>query len=186
MRTLRVLGLAALVCTLASAAHAQKVTVDFDEKADFGAIKTFAVKVVTAWGNPLGEERVQEEFEQAIAAKGWRLVPEGEADALVLLHGATETKHSLNTFYSGGGYGGYGWGGWGGYGGMGMGSSTTTTSEYTVGTLVVDIYRAGDKALLWRGIATDELKAKPEKREKQLAKASDKMLKDFPPGAAKK
>ena len=100
----------------------------------------------------------------------------------MLLHGATETKHSLNTFYSGGGYAGYGWGG---YGGMGMGSSTTTTSEYTVGTLVVDIYRANDKALIWRGIATDELKAKPEKREKQLAKATDKLLKDFPPGAKK-
>ena len=28
-------------------------------------------------------------------------------------------------------------------------------------------------------------KAKPEKREKQLAKATDKLLKDFPPGAKK-
>lgn len=185
MKTLRILGLAALLCSLASAARAQKVTVDFDDKADFGAIKTFSVKVATAWGNPLGEQRVQEEFEQAFAAKGWRLVPEGEADAIVLLHGATETKHSLNTFYSGGGgyYGGYGWGGWGG---AGMGSSSTTVSEYTVGTLVVDIYTAKNKALIWRGVATDELKAKPEKREKQLAKASDKLLKDFPPGAAKK
>lgn len=184
MRTLRVLGFAALVCSLASAALAQKVTVDFDENADFGAIKTFAVKVATTWGNPLGEQRVLAEFEDAFAAKGWRLVPEGEADALVLLHGATETKHTLNTFYSGGGYGAYGWGGWGGMGGMG--SSSTTVSEYTVGTLVVDVYAAKSKALLWRGVATDELKAKPEKREKQLVKASEKLLKDFPPGAAKK
>ena len=78
-----------------------------------------------------------------------------------------------------GGYGGYGWGGWGG---MGMGSASTTVSEYTVGTLVVDIYAAKSKALIWRGVATDELKAKPEKREKQLTKATDKLLKDFPPG----
>lgn len=178
VKTLRILGFAALAFSLASAALAQKVTVDFDDKADFGAIKTFAVKVATSWGNPLGEQRAVAEFEEALAAKGWRLAPEGEADALVLLHGATETKHSLNTFYSGG-YGGYGWGGWGG---MGMGSASTTVSEYTVGTLVVDIYAAKSKALIWRGVATDELKAKPEKREKQLTKATDKLLKDFPPG----
>lgn len=184
MKILRVLGIAALVCSLASVTLAQSVNVDYDKKADFGAIKTFAVQLATPWGNSLGEKRAVTEFEEAIAAKGWRLAPEGEADALVLLHGATETKHSLNTFYSGGGgmYGGYGWGGWGG----GMGSSTTVASEYTVGTLVVDIYNAKSKALIWRGTATDELKEKPAKREKQLQKASDKMFKDFPPGAAKK
>jgi hypothetical protein len=151
------------------------VTVDYDHEADFGAIKTFAVKLATPWGNPLGEKRVVAEFEEAFAAKGWRLVPEGEADALVLLHGATETKSSLDTFYSG--YGGYRW--------RGVGTATTVVNEYTVGTLVVDVYAAKSKALIWRGVATDELKEKPEKREKQLAKASDKLLKDFPPGAAK-
>ena len=83
-----------------------------------------------------------------------------------------------------GGYGGYGWRGWGGAGGMG--SATTTTSEYTVGTLVVDIFDAKSKALMFRGTATDELSDKAEKNAKKLAKASDKMFKEFPPGSGKK
>ncbi len=67
-----------------------------------------------------------------------------------------------------------------------MGTATTTTSEYIVGTLVVDIYDAKTKTLMFRGTATDELSDKPEKNQKKLAKASDKMFKDFPPGAGKK
>jgi hypothetical protein len=82
-----------------------------------------------------------------------------------------------------GGYGGYGWRGWGG---AGMGTATTTTSEYTVGTLVVDIFDAKSKQLVFRGTASDELSNKPEKNQKKLAKASDKMFKDFPPGSQKK
>ncbi|HET7292851.1 MAG TPA: DUF4136 domain-containing protein [Vicinamibacteria bacterium] len=75
--------------------------------------------------------------------------------------------------------GGYGYRGWGG---MGMGTATTTESEYTVGTLVVDVFGAKQKNLLWRGSAEDELSDKPEKNVKNLAKASDKLFKDFPPG----
>jgi hypothetical protein len=67
-----------------------------------------------------------------------------------------------------------------------MGSATTTESEYVVGTLVVDIFNAKSKQLMFRGTAQDELSDKPEKNVKKLAKASDKLFKDFPPGSAKK
>ena len=100
---------------------------------------------------------------------------------MVVLHGATEKEKTLNTFYSGG-YGGYGWRG---MGAGGMGTATTTTSEYIVGTLVVDIFDAKSKQLLFRGTAQDELSDKPEKNVKKLTKASDKMFKDFPPGSKK-
>jgi Domain of unknown function (DUF4136) len=55
-----------------------------------------------------------------------------------------------------------------------------------VGTLVVDVYEAKTKQLVWRGIAQGELKDTPEKQEKQLQKASDRLFKDVPPGSAKK
>jgi hypothetical protein len=80
--------------------------------------------------------------------------------------------------------GGYGYRGWGGMGGMG--TATTTESQYTVGTLVVDMFDKTGKSLLWRGSAQDELSDKPDKNAKKLAKASDKLFKDFPPGSAKK
>jgi hypothetical protein len=95
----------------------------------------------------------------------------------VLIHGATQQKHDLNTFYSGMGGG---WG-WRGFGGMGMATSTTTANTYTVGTLVVDIYDTKTKQLIWRGTASDEVKSKQEQREKQVSKASEKLFKKFPP-----
>ena len=178
MRTLAV----AAALSLGATAFAQEVKIDFDKNANFAGIKTFSTKIGTAWNNPLSEKRVLDEITQSLAAKGWTPADEGKADALVVLHGATEKQKSLNTFYSGG-YGGYGWrGGWGG----GMSSSTTTVDEYMVGTLVVDIFDGKTKQLLYRGIAQDELSDKADKNAKKLAKASDKLFKDFPPGSGKK
>lgn len=180
---MRTMAAAVALCFVGVTASAQDVKTDFDKAADFGALKTFSTKLETGWGNPLGEKRVVAEVESALAEKGWTKV-DANPDAMVVLHGATQTKRSLNTFYSGGaGWGGYGYRGWGG---MGMGSATTTESEYTVGTLVVDIFNAKTKALVFRGTASDEISDKPEKNVKKLDKATTKMFKDFPPGSAKK
>jgi hypothetical protein len=175
-------AVAASFSLVGSMAFAQDVKVDFDKDANFAVIKTFAVKIGTSWGNPLSEKRVTAEIEQSLTEKGWAKSDEAKADALVVLHGATSVKKDLNTFYSGG-MGGYGWRG---MGGMGMATASTTVTEYTVGTLVVDIFNAKSKQLLFRGTASDEISDKPEKNQKKLAKASDKMFKDFPPGSAKK
>jgi hypothetical protein len=182
MKQLKTAVLAGAALAFASGAWAQDVKVDYDKAANFGAIKTFSIKLGTAWGNEIGQKRVLDEFTQALTEKGWKLAPEGQADAQVVVHGASQTKRSLNTFYSG--MGGYGYRGWGGMGGTG--TATTTETEYTVGTLVVDIFEGKSKGLLWRGTAQDELSDKTDKNIKKLGKASDKMFKDFPPGSAKK
>lgn len=174
----RAVALTAAALLAATAAGAQDVSVDYDKAANFGAYKTFAVKLGTSWGNPLGEKRVTDEITSSLVAKGWQVAPPDKADVIVVLHGATEKKRSLDTFYTGG-YGGYRWGGMGG-------SSQTTVHEYTVGTLVTDMFDAKSKALIWRGTASDEISDKPEKNVKKLAKAGDKLFKDFPPGSAKK
>jgi len=180
---IRTLAVAAAMSLAGLAAFAQDVKVDFDKGADFSAIKTFTVKLGTSWNNQISEKRVMTEVEQTLVEKGWKK-DDANPDAIVVVHGATTTKRSLNTFYSGGGYGGYGYRGWGG--GMGMGTSTTTESEYLVGTLVVDIFNAKTKGLVFRGTASDEISDKPEKNIKKVDKATDKMFKDFPPGSKKK
>ena len=179
---MRKIAVAAALAFVGTAAFAQDVKTDFDKSANFANIKTFTAKIGTSWNNQISEKRVLDEITQALTEKGWKSV-DANPDALVLLHGATEKQKSLNTFYSGGGYGGYGYRG---MGGMGMGTATTTTSEYLVGTLVVDIFDAKSKALMYRGTATDELSDKPEKNAKKLQKASDKLFKDFPPGSKEK
>jgi hypothetical protein len=52
---------------------------------------------------------------------------------------------------------------------------------YEVGTLVLDMYDAQTKRLVWRGVATKTVSKKPEKNEKALEKAVEKMFKNFPP-----
>src|SRR5215510_10559130 len=115
---------------------AQDITRDWDKAYDFSKIHTFALKLGTSWNNQLSENRVMTAVSDALTQKGWKRTDnQDQADALVVLHGATDTKKTLSTFYDG-------WGGWGygGYGGAGMGSATTTESSYKVGTLVVDMF----------------------------------------------
>ena len=167
--------------TLAALAIAQDVKIDYDKAYNFAPVKTYSMRIGTAWGNDLSQRRVLEEFDQAIAAKGWKKANDAAADIHVVLHGATDTKHNVNTFYSGG-MGGYGYR----YGGMGgMGTASTTVTEYTVGTLVVDMFDAKTKNLVFRGVAEDEISDKPENNAKKLEKASDKLFKNFPPAAGK-
>ena len=60
-----------------------------------------------------------------------------------------------------------------------------TEQDYKVGTLVVDLYDAKTKQLIWRGSAENTLSDKATKNEKNLDKGVTKMFKAFPPGAAK-
>jgi hypothetical protein len=61
--------------------------------------------------------------------------------------------------------------------------TTSTTSTINIGMLVLDMYDAPGKQLVWRGKATKTIdaNAKPEKRQKNLAKAMEKLLKNYPP-----
>jgi hypothetical protein len=169
----------ATVLMLPALAAAQDVKVDFDKAYDFSTAKTYAISIGTTWGNDLSQRRVLAEFDEAIAAKGWKKVDPAQAQILVVLHGATQTKRNASTFYSG--MGGYGYRGFGG----GMGSAQTVVSEYQVGTLVIDMFEAKSKQLVFRGTAEDEISDNPEKNAKRLEKASTKVFKNFPPTAAK-
>ena len=167
------IGIFGIVILTALFVAAQDVKTDYDHTFDFSQLKTFAVKIGTSWGNPLTEQRAKDAVTQQLTAKGWTVADESTADAIVVIHGATKADQSLNTFYSGGGWGGWGWGG----GGM----ATTTVDTVHVGTEVVDIFDAKTKKLVFRGTAQDQLSDKPEKNEKKLVKAAEKMFKDFPP-----
>ena len=176
MKTLRA-ALTASILMLPALAAAQDVKIDFDKAYDFSTVKTYSMKLGTGWGNDLAQRRVMTEFDESIAEKGWKKVAEGQANIQVVLHGATDTKRNASTFYSGmGGYG-YGYGGFGG----GMGTASTVVHEYKVGMLIVDMFDAKTKNLVFRGTAEDELSDNPDKNKKRLEKASQKMFKNFPP-----
>ena len=153
-------------------APAQKVQTQSLPNFDFSQLHTFFVKIGTAWGNPISESEVEKMVAQTLTQKGWtQAASEQTADAVVVIHGATQEKHSLNTFYSG--MGGWGWGG--------MGTATTSTTTYKVGALLVDIFDAREHKLVYRASAQDQISDKAEKNVKKVQKALDKMFKNFPP-----
>ncbi len=179
MKLLRTL-ITASALMLPALAAAQDVKIDFDKAYDFSGAKTYAISIGTTWGNDLSQRRVLAEIDQEITSKGWKKVEAAQANMVVVLHGATQTKRDVNTFYSGmGGYG-YRYGGFGG-----MGSAQTVVNEYAVGTLVVDMFDAKTKNLVFRGTAEDEISDNAEKNAKRLEKASTKLFKNFPPTKGK-
>jgi hypothetical protein len=70
-----------------------------------------------------------------------------------------------------------------GWRGFGDGNISITEQDYKEGTLVVDMYDAKTKQLLWRGSAEGTLSNKADKNETKLEKAVAKMFKDFPLGS---
>lgn len=160
---------------VASALSAQQVKTDYDRSADFSHYKTYSWEKVQTQ-DQLWVPRIKEAVDGALAAKGLTQVPSGGQVAVVAL-GTTKNQQTLNTFYDG--FGG-GWG-WRRFGGGGFGDATTTTENYKVGSLVVDLFDASSKTLIWRGSASDTLSDKSEKNIKNLDKAVDKMFAHFPP-----
>jgi hypothetical protein len=170
------------VCTLfflaaLGAAFAQHVKTDFDHKANFSQYKTYSWQEIKP-ANSLWDARIKNAVDAQLTAKGWTQVDSGGDVAIVAIK-TTQTERSLQTFYNGFG-GGWGWRGFGG-----MGEATTTEQDYKEGTLVVDLYDAKTKQLIWRGSAEDTVSDKAAKNEKNLDKGVAKMFKKFPPEPAK-
>jgi Domain of unknown function (DUF4136) len=164
---------------LLGSAFAQKVQTDFDHQANFSQYKTYSWEEIKP-ANSLWDSRIKNAVDAQLVAKGWTQVPSG-GDVCVVAIKTSQTQRTLQTFYDG--FGG-GWG-WRRFGGGGFGESTTTEQDYKEGTLVVDLYDAKTKQLIWRGSARDTLSDKAAKNEKNLDKGVAKMFKVFPPGSAK-
>ena len=170
------------VCTLLflfalGTAFAQQVKTDFDHQANFTQYKTYSWQEVKT-ADPLWESRIKSAVDAQLVLKGWTRLDIG-GDVSIVAIGTTQTQRTLQTFYDGFG-GGWRWRGFGG-----MGEATTTEQDYKEGTLVLDIYDAKTKQLIWRGSAQDTVSNNAHKNEKNLEKGVEKMFKKFPPESAK-
>src|SRR6266849_2986512 len=164
----------------AGKSSAQQVKTDYDRSANFGQYKTYSWEQVKT-KDALDVDRIKTAVNAALAAKGWTQVDSG-GDVCIVAIEITHNRQTLNTFYDR--FGG-GWG-WRRFGGGGFGEATTTTETYKVGTLVVDLFDAKTKKLLWRGTSSDTLSNNSEKNIKNLDKGVEKLFKQFPPKSSKK
>jgi len=187
MKKPSVLALAlAVLLASAATAFAQDVRYNFDKQTDFSQFKTYKwVSLKGSQGlNPLVDMQIKAAVDTELTAKGLTKTEADTADLYVGYQGAISTEKQYTSFDTGWGYG-PGWGG-GWYGGGG-GTSTGQTSTIYVGQIAVDMYQTGMKQLVWRGVASKTIdeKAKPEKQQKNLTKAMNKLFKNFPPPVKK-
>jgi hypothetical protein len=181
MKSLYLLPLVFLLAG-ASPAVAQDVRYNFDKQANFAGFKTYKWVVLKDASklNDLVDKQIRDAVDAELAKKGLTKSDADGADLYIGYQAGVGTEKQYTSFDSGWGYG-PGWGG-GWYGGGG-GMTTGTTSTIYIGQLALDMYQPSAKSLVWRGTATKTLdpKAKPEKQQKNLAKAVAKMLKNYPP-----
>jgi len=176
-RLTKVIVLMGLALFLANASFAQQVKTDYDRAANFSQYKTYSWEKVQT-PDPLWVDRIKAAVNAALATKGWTQVGSG-GDISIIAMEINRNHQTLNTYYDDFG-GGWRWRGFGGFG-----ESTTTSETYTVGTLVVDLFDAKTKMLVWRGVSSDMLSDKSDKNIKNLNKGVEKMFQHFPPDALK-
>ena len=162
----------AILLTATAIAFAPDVSVDYDHNADFARLHTYSWIGVHA-GTSIWQDRITQAVDTELKAKGWQRLESG-ADVGVAALGHVSERDTLETFYDG--FPGWGWRGWGG-----MGSATTTVVPNRVGNLTVDLFQGGSKQLIWRGTASEVISSKPDKNDKKLNDAVEKMFKHFPP-----
>ena len=180
------LTLVLLMFGVAGVAVAQDVRYDFDKNKDFSKYKTYKWVPIKGADQPdeLTGKKLTAAVDAELATKGLTRTDSDSADLYLGYQTAIGTEKQFTSYNTGWGYG-PGWGsGWYGYGG-GMSSSSTygSTSTVYVGQLDLSVYDPVEKQLIWRGNASKTLdpKAKPEKKEKNIAKTVKKLLKNFPP-----
>jgi Domain of unknown function (DUF4136) len=169
----------------ASAAVAQDVRYDFDKDKDFSKYKTYKWVAIKGADQPddLTSKKITDAIDAELATKGITKTEADTADFYIGYQTAVGTEKQFTSYNTGWGYG-PGWGGgWYGYGGMSTTTTYGSTSTIYVGQLDVSMYDPAQKQLIWRGVATKTLdpKAKPEKKQKNITKAVQKLLKNFPP-----
>jgi len=147
---------------LATIAYAQKVTFDSNPSAPFASYKTYAWAQGTPVADSLLKQRIHEGVAAQLAAKG--LMPtDTMPDLFVATHAVTQNQPELL-------FNGFGWG---------LGG-TASVKNYMVGTLVVDLYDAKTRQMVWRGVAMDSVSDKPQKNTERINKALVKMFEKYP------
>lgn len=63
---------------------------------------------------------------------------------------------------------------------MGMSTTTFNTYDYTVGTLVVDVFDTKKKVLIWESAGQGTINENPANRDKSIPKAVAQIMAAYP------
>jgi len=160
----------------------QKVNFDYDRQADFSKYTTYdwyEGDHTIAEEDPFAHQRFVAAVDRELAAAGFQKAS-SNPDVYITYHADDEENTVIDTNHFDYGYGdSWYWGG-----GMGMGSSTNTVRTYTTGTLVLDMWDASTKKLVWRGVASDTVSDDPAKNAKKIDQVAKKLFESYPPSGS--
>src|ERR1700741_1682103 len=160
--------LAVAACTLVSA---QDVPYNSMPGTNFAKYHTYKWGAIAGASHPnqIVDAQIKQAVDSQLTSKGLTNTDSDKADLFVGYQIAVDQEKQWNA---------YGmcvrWGG---------GMATAQQSTISIGTLVLDMYDPSTKQLVWTGNATKSLdpSSNQEKNQKNLTKAMQKLLKNFPP-----
>jgi hypothetical protein len=166
MKYLSRLATAALMIMLLGACGSTtKIHSDYDHSIDFSQYKTYGYYSPLGIENPNYSNLLGQMFREAIDAQ---MLPRGyvisdNPDILINVSARLQDKTKVTTYSDpmmrGGGYYGYRGGMYDPWGGYGYGTSTHV-SQYTEGTINVDMVDPDQKRMIWEGIAIGRIDEK--------------------------
>jgi Domain of unknown function (DUF4136) len=155
---------------------AQEVSSDFDKNADFSKYKTYKWVDIPSPEklDALTSSQLTGTLEVELTSKGLTKSASDDADLYVGYQVVSAKGKPSKNFNIGASYGSEPGGNM-----ATAGASTTVHS----GRLILDMYDASNKHLVWQGFVLNSIEedAKPDKRQKHMNAAVEKLLKNYPP-----
>jgi hypothetical protein len=162
-----------LVLLACGVALAQDVTTNSMPGVNFAKYHTYKWVSIqgASYPNQIVDAQIKQSLDSQLASKGLTKTDDDKADLYIGYQVSIDQERQWNAYGMGGGLR------WGG------GMATAQQSTISIGTLVLDMYDPSNKELVWTGRATKTLdsSANQQKKQKNLDKAMQKLLKNFPP-----
>ena len=167
--TVRLILLTCIAALISDCASKPKIETDYDHSVDFSQYKTYA------FFNPMGIENpnyssiygsiFRDAISKEMESRGY--TKSDNPDLLINVSGRLQDKTKVTTTsdpYMSGGYYGYRRGRYGAWGGYGYGTQTHV-SNYTEGTVNVDMVDRVQKRMVWEGVAVGRVNEKRTSEE---------------------
>ncbi len=164
----RVALCAMLACMVSAVALGQQVSVNYNKSQSFSQYHTYtwAADNANQIQNSILAQQAKSDIDNAMQGKGFRMVAESEnPDIILTASGGMKQQTSYQAW---------------GMRGIGGGMGGITPEQNVIGTMIVDLYDAKTKSLVWRGIAQDTLTNNGNKNSQMVSKAVVKMFKQWP------
>jgi hypothetical protein len=174
-----------IIALMAACASSTNIRSDYDRSVDFSQYKTYGYYSPMGIENPNYSSLLGQMFRDAIDVqmKQRGYVKSSNPDVLFNVSARMEDKTRVTTTSNpgmyGGGYYGYRYGMYDPWGGYGYGT-TTHVSQYTEGTVNIDMVDPKLKRMLWEGVAIGRVKDKNDNLRQDIMTGVAEMFEGYP------